>query len=73
MQPQSEQRGEPAVGHVGVDIAGDHPGAARCVLSFEAKGLGWSYGDKPIFVLISRDLPRTRNTVEFSQAISRSS
>ena len=34
-------------------------------LSFEAKGLGWSYGDKPTFVLTSRDLPRTRNTVEF--------
>ena len=34
-------------------------------LSFEARGLGWSYGDKPIFVLTSRDLPRTRDTVEF--------
>ena len=34
-------------------------------LSFEAKGLGWSYGDKPTFVLTSRDLPRTRDTVEF--------
>ena len=34
-------------------------------LSFEAKGLGWSYGDKPTFVLSSRDLPRTRDTVEF--------
>jgi dihydrofolate reductase len=34
-------------------------------LSFEAKGLGWSYGDKPTFVLTSRDLPRTRSTVEF--------
>jgi dihydrofolate reductase len=33
-------------------------------LSFEARGLGWSYGDKPIFVLTSRDLPRTRDTVE---------
>jgi dihydrofolate reductase len=32
-------------------------------LSFEAKGLGWSYGDKPTFVLTSRDLPRTRDTV----------
>jgi dihydrofolate reductase len=29
-------------------------------LSFEAKGFGWSYGDKPTFVLTSRDLPRTR-------------
>jgi dihydrofolate reductase len=34
-------------------------------LRFEAKGLGWSYGDKPTFVLTSRDLPRTRDTVEF--------
>jgi len=34
-------------------------------LSFEAKGLGWSYGDKSTFVLTSRDLPRTRDTVEF--------
>jgi len=34
-------------------------------LSFEAKGSGWSYGDKPIFVLTSRKLPRTRDTVEF--------
>jgi dihydrofolate reductase len=34
-------------------------------LNFEAKGLGWSYGDKPIFVLTTRQLPRTRDTVEF--------
>jgi dihydrofolate reductase len=34
-------------------------------LSFEAKGLGWSYGDKPTFVLTRRDLARTRDTVEF--------
>jgi len=34
-------------------------------LRFEAKGLGWSYGDKPIFVLTRRELPRTRDTVEF--------
>jgi dihydrofolate reductase len=34
-------------------------------LSFEAKGLGWSYGDKPTFVLTKRNLPRTRDTVEF--------
>ena len=32
---------------------------------FEAQGLGWAYGDKPTFVLTSRDLPRTRDTVEF--------
>ena len=34
-------------------------------LSFEAKGLGWSYGDKPTFVLTRRELPRTRHTVNF--------
>jgi dihydrofolate reductase len=32
--------------------------------AFEAKGLGWAYGDKPTFVLTHRDLPRTRPTVE---------
>ena len=34
-------------------------------LNFETKGLGWPYGDKPTFVLTSRNLPRTRDTVEF--------
>jgi dihydrofolate reductase len=34
-------------------------------LRFEAQGLGWSYGDKPTFVLTTRLLPRTRDTVEF--------
>jgi len=34
-------------------------------LGFEAKGLGWSYGDKPTFVLTHRELPRSRETVEF--------
>ena len=34
-------------------------------LNFEAEGFGWAYGDKPTFVLTSRDLPRTRETVEF--------
>ena len=34
-------------------------------MRFEAKGLGWAYGDKPVFVLTSRKLPRTRDTVEF--------
>jgi dihydrofolate reductase len=34
-------------------------------LGFEAKGFGWVYGDKPTFVLTSRELPRTRDTVEF--------
>ncbi len=34
-------------------------------LNFEAKGSGWAYGDKPVFVLTSRKLPRTRDTIEF--------
>ena len=34
-------------------------------LGFEAKGFGWAYGDKPTFVLTRRDLPRTRETIEF--------
>jgi dihydrofolate reductase len=34
-------------------------------LTFEAKGFGWSYGDKPTFVLTRRELPRTRDSVEF--------
>jgi dihydrofolate reductase len=34
-------------------------------LGFENKGLGWAYGDKPVFVLTSRELPRRGDTVEF--------
>jgi dihydrofolate reductase len=34
-------------------------------LRFEAQGLGWSYGDKPTFVLTTRELPRARDNVEF--------
>src|ERR1700759_3909063 len=34
-------------------------------LRFEAKGLGGPYGDKPPFVLPSRELPRPRENVEF--------
>src|SRR5215469_4612738 len=34
-------------------------------LNFETKGFGWSYGDKPVFVLTHRKLARTRDTVEF--------
>jgi dihydrofolate reductase len=33
-------------------------------LRFEAQGFGWAYGDKPTFVLTSRELPRTRDSVE---------
>ena len=34
-------------------------------LRFEAQGAGWWYGDTPTFVLTTRDLPRTRESVEF--------
>lgn len=34
-------------------------------LGFAARGFGWSYGDKPTFVLTRRELPRIRDTVEF--------
>ena len=34
-------------------------------LNFASKGFGWSYGDKPTFVLTRRELPRIRETVEF--------
>ncbi len=34
-------------------------------MSFESKGFGWQYGDKPTVVLTHRKLPKIRNTVEF--------
>jgi dihydrofolate reductase len=34
-------------------------------LDFEAKGLGWPYGEKPTFVLTHRGLGKARSTVEF--------
>lgn len=37
----------------------------QTALAFDAKGLGWAYGDKPVFVLTTRTLPRPRDTVEF--------
>ena len=33
-------------------------------LRFESKGFGWAYGDKPTVVLTTRELPRTRDSVE---------
>ena len=33
-------------------------------LAFDAKGLGWAYGDKPVFVLTTRSLRKARETVE---------
>lgn len=34
-------------------------------VDFEQKGFGWAYGDKPTFVLTHRQLPKTRDSVEF--------
>ena len=34
-------------------------------LGYEAKGSGWAYGDTPVFVLTTRELPKTRDTVDF--------
>ena len=34
-------------------------------LQFESQGMGWSYGDKPVFVLTHRKLRKARETVEF--------
>src|SRR6187200_456107 len=34
-------------------------------LGFEAKGFGWAYGDKPVFVLTTRRLSKGRDTIEF--------
>jgi dihydrofolate reductase len=34
-------------------------------LAFEAKGLGWAYGEKPVFVLTTRTMPKTRDTIHF--------
>lgn len=34
-------------------------------LGFEAKGLGWAYGETPTFVLSTRALPKIRDTVQF--------
>lgn len=37
----------------------------RTALRFESQGAGWSYDDKPVFVLTHRELPRPRDTVTF--------
>ncbi len=34
-------------------------------LNFESKGFGWAYGEKPVFVLTSRNLPKSRDTITF--------
>ncbi len=34
-------------------------------LDFHSKGHGWAYGDKPTFVLTTRDLPKISGSIEF--------
>jgi dihydrofolate reductase len=34
-------------------------------IGFEAAGMGWAYGSKPVFVVTKRKLPRVRDAVEF--------
>lgn len=34
-------------------------------LGFESRGMGWAYGDKPVYVLTHRDLPKAGHPVEF--------
>ena len=44
-------------------VMGSH--TYETALEFEAKGLGWAYGTKPTFVLTTRELRKTRDSVEF--------
>ena len=34
-------------------------------LGFEARGFAWPYGDKPTYVLTTRQLPKTRDSIRF--------
>jgi dihydrofolate reductase len=34
-------------------------------IGVRGQGFGWAYGNRPTFILTSRELPRTRDTVEF--------
>ena len=48
---------------IGCYVMGSH--TYELALNFESKGFGWVYGDKPVFVLTRRALPKTRDTVTF--------
>src|SRR5512142_3333813 len=48
-----------------IDCYGMGSRTYETALAFEAKGLGWAYGDKPTFVLTHRTLRKTRASVEF--------
>lgn len=51
----------------GIDayVMGSH--TYETALAFEEGGAGWAYGDTPVFVLTTRELPRNRDTVQFHQ------
>lgn len=51
------------LGSIDCYVMGSH--TYLTALDFESQGLGWSYGDTPVFVLTSRELTRTRPTVQF--------
>jgi len=44
-------------------VMGSH--TYETALNFAENGFGWSYGDKPVFVLTRRELRKARDTVEF--------
>ena len=46
-------------------VMGSH--TYETALNFEARGMGWAYGDTPTFVLTHRDLRRSRDTVEMHE------
>ena len=51
------------LGAIDCYVMGSH--TYETALAFEAKGMGWAYGDTPVFVLTRRELRRVRSTVEF--------
>lgn len=44
-------------------VMGSH--TYETALGFEARRHNWPYGDKPVFVLTTRELPRTRDSIRF--------
>tara|TARA_R110002033_G_scaffold82668_3_gene133567 strand:- start:17320 stop:17886 length:567 start_codon:yes stop_codon:yes gene_type:complete len=49
----------------GIDCYLMGSGTYLTALDFEKRGLGWAYGDKPVLVLTSRALKRSRESVTF--------
>lgn len=57
------QIAEAVLSTIGCYVMGSH--TYELALNFESKGFGWVYGDKPVFVLTRRALPKNRDTVTF--------